>query len=201
MPTDQSTILTALLRGVADRDRDAFAAFYATLAPALWREVIDGGLSAMDADAVIATTFIEVWQMASVHIGNDMQIVDWIRRSVGRRCAERRYRMRECAPDAGRAPAGDPGWQHTAVRYDESAKRAITELLSGRAPVGRELTGPAPGGQPPHGRPAPTGAVPVPAAPFSDPPTTYRPRRADLGAAAVFGHRRAGTNPAERPNG
>jgi len=192
VPTDQSTVLTALLRGVANRDRDAFAQLYATLAPALWREVVDSGFSTADADAVLATTFVEVWQLASMQIDNDAQVVDWIRRSVGRRCAERRYRMRE--PASRPSDAQDPSWRHTAVQYDESAKRAITQLLNGHAPPRREPVGPTPLGPPPDGRPA--DAAPLPADAVNRPPATVRPRRADLGAAA-FGHRRAGARPAE----
>ena len=186
VPADQG-VLTALLRGVAERDRDAFATLYTTLAPGLWREVVDGGFTTADADAVLATTFVEVWRLASLHVDDDAQVVDWIRRSVGRRCAERRHRMRQAAP-------GDPSWHHDAVQYDESAKRAITELLTGRAPAGREPVGP-----PPQDRPAPVAPAPPP--PASDATLMFRRRRADLGAASAFGHRRTGAGPAERAAG
>src|ERR1051326_4116846 len=110
-PVDSTSLLTVLLRGIADRDCDSFATLYATLAPALWSDVVDGGFSPADADAVLATTFLAVWQLARFDVDDDTQFVEWLRRSIGRRCAERRMR----GTASGAATAGtDTAWRQAA---------------------------------------------------------------------------------------
>src|ERR1051326_7057468 len=97
-PVDSTSLLTVLLRGIADRDCDSFATLYATLAPALWSDVVDGGFSPADADAVLATTFLAVWQLARFDVDDDTQFVEWLRRAPARRPAH--------PPGAGAAAAG-----------------------------------------------------------------------------------------------
>jgi hypothetical protein len=193
MPVESDSVLTVLLRGVADRDCEAFAKLYATLAPSLWSDVVAGGFSPADADAVLASTFLDLWQLARFEVDDDAQFVAWIRGSVGRRCAERRMRGSISGPPA---TGTDARWWHAAERNDRYAKQAIKELLEGGASADRQPAVCSPAARPPDGRLAPVASVAGPQAAGYDLPETRRPRRVDLGAASAFGHRRRGGAPA-----
>jgi RNA polymerase sigma-70 factor (ECF subfamily) len=80
--------LLMLVRRMASNDREAFTRLYDALLPDV--TAIVGPLRAdpMEADEVIAATFVEAWQSAGLHTKPGTDVAGWIDEIAVRRAAE-----------------------------------------------------------------------------------------------------------------
>ena len=126
------TQLAALVRRIADKDRDAIIGLHGRL----WARVV-GDLHAMlpdraDADAVATATFLEIWLLARFHTDPSADICTWIDGILVRRVAERVQTLNGeprgfCAATEERHP-----WTALAHEYDRLTARALAEVLGSR---------------------------------------------------------------------
>ncbi|GAA4469079.1 hypothetical protein GCM10023170_083940 [Phytohabitans houttuyneae] len=117
--------LHALVDRIAAGDRVAFRRLYTLLAMRVWRDAIRALPRALDARAVMRSTFVEVWHMARHHVdeaGIDSRA--WIAAITDRRAKERlrttdtaspllddhdSHTLRELSALLGRRPRNDRG--------------------------------------------------------------------------------------------
>ena len=91
---DQQTTLAhhtliSLVHQVARADRHAFACLYERLAPAVVKSLHVAVPDPVEATAITAATFVEVWLLARFHTAADTDVPAWILGIAIRRAGER----------------------------------------------------------------------------------------------------------------
>jgi hypothetical protein len=94
-PFRATTILGLLVRGMAAGDRDALADLHAALAIDMLAAVVAIGVAQPDADGLVASAFVEIWQTAWQH--TDAHAADWVAKIVHRRCFDHQHGTPEAA--------------------------------------------------------------------------------------------------------
>jgi hypothetical protein len=113
---DSTDLLGLLIDRIAAGDRGAFRSLYAFLATRILRDAIRDLPRAADARAVTRSTFVEVWHLASDHVGRaGVDARAWIASITARRIEERlRHSDTPCA---------------TRDDYDGHVRRELAALL------------------------------------------------------------------------